>query len=83
MLEENSIRPVFEKHNVVIVVADLSTNDQRIWKELIEDVGERGLPVNLIYPPGEGGEPIMLPKLLSVSNISEALAKVATGPPDA
>ena len=78
MLGETSLKPLFEKHKVVIVVADLSTNDQAIWQELIEKIGERGLPVNLVYSPDENAKPITLPKILSVANVSEAIEKAAS-----
>lgn|GEM_PF-1633094 len=80
MLEADNVRPVFEKNNVAIVVADLSTNDQRIWKELIEDIGERGLPVNLVYPPQLDAQAIMLPKLLSVANVTKAIEDASSSP---
>lgn len=73
MLGEDTLRPVFEKHDVKIVVADLSTNDQQIWKNLFDSVGERGLPVNLVYPPDPDEPFLKLPKLLSVANVTEAV----------
>jgi thiol:disulfide interchange protein len=79
VLGENALRPVLEKNKVRIVVADLSTNDQRIWKELIEKVGDRGLPVNLVYSPSPGVEPIKLPKILSVANVTAAVESAAAG----
>jgi thiol:disulfide interchange protein len=63
----------------VIVVADLTTNDQRIWKELAE-MDEYGLPVNLVYPARVGARPIKLPTLLSVGVVKEAVEKAAKAP---
>lgn len=77
MLEADSIRPIFEQHNVVMVVADLTTNDEDIWKELFEEIGEAGLPVNLVYSAVPGSEPITLPKVLTVSNITKAIEDMA------
>lgn len=70
-----------EQHNVAIVVADLSTNDQRIWKELKEDFGRSGIPVNLAYPSTPGGKPIELPTNLSVGNVTEAIETVTGAAP--
>lgn len=71
------MKKLFKSHNVVAVVADLSTNDQRIWKELSE-MGKGGLPVNLVYPakPGEGPEE--LPTNLSTGILERAIEKAAS-----
>ena len=68
------------------MVADLGTNDQRIWKELKEEFGKTGLPVNLAYPATPGSKPIELPVNLSVGNVTEAIEQAAasgtTTPPE-
>lgn len=59
------------------MVADLGTNDQQIWKELKEEFGKTGLPVNLAYPSTPGSKPIELPVNLSVGNVTEAIEQAA------
>jgi len=71
-----AIRSTLAENNVAVVVADLSSNDQRIWKELYE-MNERGLPVNLVYPSKLGSTAIKLPTILSTSNVAEAIEEAA------
>lgn len=58
-----------------VVVADLSTNDQEIWKEL-KGMGFGGLPVNLLYPAKPGARPEVLPTRLKPKDIEAALERV-------
>ncbi len=71
------MKKLFKENNVKVVVADLSTNDQIIWKELA-DLGFAGLPVNLFYPATPGAEPRVLPTRLSAGDVEEAVNQVAT-----
>jgi len=57
-------------------LADLTGNDERIWKEL-KDLGKAGLPVNLVYPSDPSKSPIILPTNLTQSIVIEAIEKAA------
>ncbi len=70
------MKKVFKKHDAVVVLADLSTNDQRIWKELSE-MGFGGLPVNQVYPGTPGAEPDVLPTNLTTGIVEEAIEQAA------
>lgn len=70
------MKEVFEKHDAVVVLADLSTNDQRIWKELSE-MGFGGLPVNLVYPGTPGAKPEVLPTNLTTGIVQKAIEQAA------
>ena len=60
---------------VVLLKADWTNEDPRITKAL-SDLGKAAVPVNVIYLPGQA-EPMLLPELLTVDNVSEALGKIA------
>ena len=57
-------------------MADLTGNDERIWKEL-KAIGKAGLPVNLVFPADPSKPPIILPTNLSQSVVIEAIKKAA------
>ena len=70
------VSEVFKKYNAVPVIADLTGNDQRIWKEL-KDIGKAGLPVNLVFPADRSKPPIILPANLTQGIVIEAIEKAA------
>ena len=70
------MKSFFDENKVKVVVADLSTNDQNIWKEL-KEMGFGGLPVNLVYPSIPGAKPQVLPIRLGTDDIEEAVRKAS------
>jgi thiol:disulfide interchange protein len=60
---------------VTLLKADWTNEDPRITKAL-SALGKAAVPVNVLYVAG-GKEPVVLPELLSVENVSEALNKIA------
>jgi thiol:disulfide interchange protein DsbD len=58
--------------------ADWTRRDERIRAELAR-FGRSGVPLYLLYPPGEGGTPVRLPELLSKQHFLVALRDVARG----
>ncbi len=66
ILEELAVR------DFALFRADWTRRDAAIRAELAR-FGRAGVPLYLVYPAGEGGEPELLPELLSVERVLEAL----------
>lgn len=56
---------------VVLLRADWTNEDPRITQALSE-LGKAAVPVNVLYAPNQT-DPVILPELLSVDNVSEAM----------
>jgi thiol:disulfide interchange protein len=69
-----AIKQLIKDKNIVLLKADWTNEDERITKA-IADLGKAAVPVNVLYVPGEK-DPVILPELLTVDNVSEALNKV-------
>ncbi len=63
----------FEKHNVVTLKADKTKPNPAI-DQALEKLGRSAIPVNVLLVPGK--EPIILPELLSPSDVLEALETI-------
>ncbi len=71
---EPQIQELFKKHGIVAVKADYTHEDEPI-KEAFTALGRGAVPVNALYIPGQK-DPLVLPELLTVGNLSEALEKI-------
>jgi thiol:disulfide interchange protein len=65
------IQELFKKHGVVAVKADY-TNEDEVIKKSFEALGKGAVPVNALHIPGSK-EPLVLPEILTVDNVSAAL----------
>ncbi len=72
--KDASLQALIKEKEVVLLKADWTNEDNRITQALAE-LGKAAVPVNVLYVPGEGA-PVVLPELLSVENVSEALRKI-------
>ncbi|MFN0079152.1 MAG: protein-disulfide reductase DsbD family protein [Prosthecobacter sp.] len=68
------IQELFKKHGIVAMRADYTNEDEAI-KKSFEALGRGAVPVNVLYIPGVK-EPLVLPEILTVDNVSEALKKL-------
>lgn len=68
------IQELLKKHGVVTVKADYTNEDEPI-KQAFTALGRGAVPVNALYLPGVR-EPLVLPEILTVDNLSEALGKL-------
>jgi thiol:disulfide interchange protein len=68
------IQELFKKYGVVAVKADYTNEDEPI-KQAFTALGRGAVPVNALYIPGVK-EPLVLPEILTVDNLSEALGKL-------
>jgi thiol:disulfide interchange protein len=69
-----SLQKLIDDKKVVLLKADWTNEDPRITKALAE-LDKAAVPVNVLYTPGKA-EPEILPELLTVENVSEALNKL-------
>lgn len=72
--KNDAVKKLIAEKKIVLLKADWTNEDPRITKAL-SDLGKAAVPVNVLYVPGEK-EPVVLPELLTVDNVSEALNKV-------
>lgn len=70
VLGRDSMRREFEKRNVAELVGDWTRPDPVITQALAR-FGRSGVPLYLVYP--EGGEPQLLPQILTAEIVIEAL----------
>ncbi len=69
--QDPALQALFEKKNVTLLKADWTNEDDTI-KKALADLGKAAVPVNVLYIPAQE-EPFILPELLSVENVTEAL----------
>ncbi len=73
--KNEALKKLIAEKKVVLLKADWTNEDPRITKAL-SDLGKAAVPVNVLYVPGKT-EPVVLPELLTVDNVSEALSQVS------
>jgi thiol:disulfide interchange protein len=73
--KDAALQKLIADKKIVLLKADWTNEDPRITKAL-SDLGKAAVPVNVLYLPGKA-EPVILPELLSVNNVSEAFNQVA------
>ena len=77
VLDTQAVRTAFDARGVLTLRADWTRQDAAITAELAR-YGRNGVPLYLLYD-GKGGEPQILPELLSTSVVLEALERIAGG----
>jgi thiol:disulfide interchange protein DsbD len=78
VLEDARVRAELERLDVAIFKADWTRRDERIRSELAR-FGRAGVPMYLVYGPEAPGHPALLPELLSVDLLVDALREAAPG----
>ena len=69
----------FADRGVVYMVADWTQYDPVIG-EFVNSHGRSGIPLYVMYPPEGGGEPFLLPQLLTRTIVLDALDRVTQNP---
>ncbi len=64
----------FERRNVTYLIADWTEYDPEIAR-FIQKHGRTGIPLYLFYPSGPISPPVILPQILTFSNVIQALEK--------
>jgi thiol:disulfide interchange protein/DsbC/DsbD-like thiol-disulfide interchange protein len=80
-IESQAARKAFADYKVAFLVADWTNQDSVIAKALA-DHGRAGVPLYLVYP-ASGGEPVVLPQILTPGLVAKAVADAAAGQRDA
>lgn len=73
--KDAALQKLIADKQIVLLKADWTNEDPRITKAL-SDLGKAAVPVNVLYLPGKA-DPVILPELLSVNNVSDAFRQVA------
>lgn len=74
-LNSGAVREAFDRTGVVELVADWTNHDDTIARE-IRSHGAAGVPLYVVYP-ANGGEPVVLPPVITSDMIVEALESAA------
>ena len=74
VLNRESVQTHFRESNIVLMVADWTNRDPEIGAAL-DSLGRSGVPVYVMYPAG-GGQPKLLPELLTESLVLDAIDEV-------
>jgi len=69
------IRDLFQKKGVILVKADWTTEDPVITRAL-EMFDRLGVPLNVLYLPGDWDNPVVLPVVLTRGVVIEQLNKL-------
>jgi thiol:disulfide interchange protein DsbD len=74
----DAVRAALDAGNVQLLRADWTSRSREITR-LINGFGRSGVPVVILYPPGERSEPVMLPTLLTPGIVIKALDSMPRG----
>ena len=72
VLADERVEAAFDAGGYVRFKGDWTARDEAIRQELARH-GRAGVPLYLVYRPGQGAAPNVLPELLSVDGLLEAL----------
>jgi thiol:disulfide interchange protein len=75
VLESDTVREAFQRHNVTKLKADWTNGDPVITK-LLQQFGRPGVPLYVLYP-GKPEKPVVFPELLTKSIVLEKLETVS------
>ncbi|MBW2280874.1 MAG: thioredoxin family protein [Deltaproteobacteria bacterium] len=76
VLASSEVRDAMRRLDVARFVGDWTRRDDRIRAELAR-FGRAGVPMYLVYSPGRPADPVVLPELLTVQVVVEALRAAA------
>jgi thiol:disulfide interchange protein len=72
-LDTKRTQQAFKQYNVVFMVADWTRKNPQVT-ELLHGFGYNGVPLNIFYPK-DGGEPIILPQILSEDTVIKTISQ--------
>jgi thiol:disulfide interchange protein len=75
VLESDTVREAFQRHNVIKLKADWTNGDPVITK-LLQQFGRPGVPLYVLYP-GKSEKPVVFPELMTKSIVLEKLETVS------
>lgn len=71
-LNSKAVSDAFQEKGIAVLVADWTSRNEEITSYL-ESFGRRGVPLYVFYPAK--GDPVVLPQLLTISTVIEAISK--------
>jgi thiol:disulfide interchange protein DsbD len=80
VIAHDRVREEFAQLDVALFRGDWTRRDERIRSELAR-FGKAGVPMYLIYGPEDPEQPVLLPELLSVERVVDALREAAPASP--
>jgi thiol:disulfide interchange protein DsbD len=80
VIAHDRVREEFARLDVALFRGDWTRRDERIRSELAR-FGKAGVPLYLIYGPENPEQPVLMPELLSVERVVDALREAAPAPP--
>jgi thiol:disulfide interchange protein DsbD len=72
-LDSDAVRQAFAERNIVPLKGDWTSQNPEITK-FLQQFGRSGVPLYLLYS-GKGGDPIMLPQILTASSVLDAIGR--------
>jgi len=72
-LDSDAVRHAFAERGIVPLKGDWTSQNPEITR-FLQQFGRSGVPLYLLYT-GKGGEPIMLPQILTAANVLDAVGK--------
>ncbi len=72
-LDSDAVRQAFAERGIVPLKGDWTSQNPEITK-FLQQFGRSGVPLYLLYS-GRGGEPIMLPQILTAASVLDAIGK--------
>jgi thiol:disulfide interchange protein len=72
-LDSDAVRQAFAERSIVPLKGDWTSQNPEITK-FLQQFGRSGVPLYLLYS-GKGGDPIMLPQILTASSVLDAIGK--------
>jgi thiol:disulfide interchange protein len=72
--KDPALQALIQEKKIVLIRADYTNQDPQITAAL-KQLDKATVPINVLYLPGQD-QPILLPELLTVSNVSEAFQKL-------
>lgn len=76
VLETDDVRKALRQAEAVTIKVDFTRQDSAI-RQMLEGFGRSGVPLYVIYPPN-GGEPIVLPEIITKQIVIEKLQQAAS-----
>jgi len=72
-LDSDAVRRAFAERGIVALKGDWTSQNPEIT-QFLQRFGRSGVPLYLFYT-GKGGEPVMLPQILTAANVLDAVGK--------
>jgi thiol:disulfide interchange protein DsbD len=72
-LDSDAVRQAFANRGIVPLKGDWTSQNPEITK-FLQQFGRSGVPLYLLYS-GRGGEPVMLPQILTAASVLDAIGK--------